>query len=205
MRQAYKDARLGARISIKIMYFRGGLVKATPNSKTMAGTRKTNMPKRSSMQGRKRRRNIHHAHHGTGILATALHRYPRWAWWVGGLCVVAFYVWIFYYIFVGPFGFRWRALYGDAKYPEGYEIHGIDISHHQGEIDWELLRNAMIEKCPIRFILIKATEGTSIVDSRFKDNFTQAREYGFIRGAYHFWSNKSSARDQAYFSLTTCC
>ena len=51
------------------------------------------------------------------------------------------------------------------------------------------------------FLQIKATEGTSIVDSRFKDNFTQAREYGFIRGAYHFWSNKSSARDQAYFFL----
>lgn len=92
----------------------------------------------------------------------------------------------FYYIFVGPFGFRWRALYGDAKYPEGYEIRGIDISHHQGNIDWELLRNAMIEKCPIRFILIKATEGTTIVDSKFKENFNNAREYGYIRGAYHF-------------------
>lgn len=114
-----------------------------------------------------------------------MRRYPRWAWWLGGLSVVAFYVWIFYYIFVGPFGFRWRALYGDAKYPEGYEIRGIDISHHQGKIDWELLRNAMIEKCPIRFILIKATEGKSILDPMFKENFAQARDYGFIRGAYH--------------------
>ena len=25
--------------------------------------------------------------------------------------------------------------------PSGYTVHGIDISHHQGDIDWELLRN----------------------------------------------------------------
>ncbi|MCD8292121.1 MAG: glycoside hydrolase family 25 protein [Prevotella sp.] len=128
-------------------------------------------------------------------------RFPKWSWWIGGLVVVAFYVWIFYYFFVGPFGYRWRALYGDPKYPGGYETRGIDISHYQGDIDWELLRNAMIEKCPIRFVLIKATEGTSSIDPKFEDNFTQSREYGFIRGAYHFWSNKSSARDQAYFFL----
>lgn len=129
------------------------------------------------------------------------HRYPRWAWWTGGITVVVIYIWIFYYIFVGPFGFRWRALYGEAKYPDGYEIRGIDISHYQGNIDWKLLRNAMIERCPVRFILIKATEGTSRIDPKFRQNFSQAREYGFIRGAYHFWSNKSSARDQAYFFL----
>jgi len=140
-------------------------------------------------------------HKKKGLLGRFIDRCPRWAWWSGGLMVIAFYIWIFYYFFVGPFGFRWRALYGDAKYPEGYEIHGIDISHYQGEIDWEMLQNAMIERCPVRFILIKATEGTSRIDPRFDDNFTQAREYGFIRGAYHFWSNKSSARDQAYFFL----
>lgn len=140
----------------------------------------------SHKTGYSRSSNSRHANTKSGFLRKKLRRYPRWAWWVGGLCVSVFYVWIFYYFFVGPFGFRWRALYGDAKYPEGYEIHGIDISHHQGDIDWELLRNAMIEKCPIRFILIKATEGTSILDSKFRENFTQAREYGFIRGAYHF-------------------
>ena len=110
----------------------------------------------------------------------------------------------FLLLFVGPFGFRWRAIYGDAKYPEGYEIRGIDISHYQGDIDWELLQNAMIEKCPIRFILIKATEGTDRIDPKFKENFRQAKEYGFIRGAYHFWSNKSSARSQAYSFLNKC-
>lgn len=97
------------------------------------------------------------------------------------------YVWAFYYFFVGPTGFRWRALYGDAKYPAGYEIHGIDISHYQGTINWNRLRySAMVDGCPIRFIIIKATEGSSRVDENFSDNFDNAREYGFIRGAYHF-------------------
>lgn len=115
--------------------------------------------------------------------------------------MIGLYIWLFYAFFVSPTGFRWRALYGDAKYPEGYEIHGIDISRYQGDIDWDALSNAMIEGCPLRFIMIKSTEGSSIVDPNFKENFRQAREYGYIRGAYHFWSNKSSARNQAYYFL----
>lgn len=125
----------------------------------------------------------------------------RLAWWTGGILIAVAYVCAFYYFFVGPFGFRWRALYGDANYPGGYEIRGIDISHYQGDIDWDQLQNAMIEKCPIRFIVMKATEGSSKIDPSFKYNFKQALEYGYIRGAYHFWSNHSSARQQAYFFL----
>ncbi len=115
--------------------------------------------------------------------------------------MLGIYVATFYYFFVSPFGFRWRALYGEANYPDGYEIRGIDISHYQGTIDWDQLQNAMIERSPIRFIVMKATEGATKIDPSFKENFSQALEYGYIRGAYHFWSNKSSARQQAYFFL----
>lgn len=128
------------------------------------------------------------------------HRLPSWAWWAAVVLVV--YIVIFYYIFVSPFGFRWRALYGDASYPEGYEIHGIDISHHQGIIDWDRLRNnGMIGKWPVRFVIVKATEGASRLDKRFKSNFYQAREHGLIRGAYHFWSVSSTGRAQADFFI----
>lgn len=133
-----------------------------------------------------------------GLFVRLLQRLPGWVWWMGGAAVVVAYIWVFYYFFVSPFGFRWRALYGDANYPEGYEIHGIDISHYQGEIDWDELRNnGMIERCPVRFVMIKATEGSTRIDDRFAENFYQAREYGFIRGAYHFWSTRSSGRAQA--------
>ena len=119
------------------------------------------------------RRHKRSVRHRSSLLPAFLHRYPRWAWWVGGIGIVVIYIWAFYSFFVGPTGFRWRALYGDARYPEGYEIHGIDISHYQGTIDWDALQNAQIEGNPLRF----------------------------IRGAYHFWSNRSSARSQAYYFL----
>jgi lysozyme len=131
-----------------------------------------------------------------------LQHMPGWAWWIGGGLVVAAYVFFFYYIFVSPFGFRWRALYGDISYPEGYEIHGIDISHHQGKIDWQELKDhGMIDEFPVRFVMIKATEGATKVDENFEDNFYQAREYGFTRGAYHFYSVHSSAKAQAAFFM----
>ena len=144
--------------------------------------------------GRGRRRS-------SSFLPKFMHRYPRWAWWIGGIAIILVYIWAFYYFFVSPTGFRWRALYGDAEYPEGYEIHGIDISHYQGKIDWEQLKNAMIEGCPVRFVIIKSTEGASRLDDHFRENFNQVRYFGFIRGVSHFWRNKSSAREQAYYFL----
>lgn len=136
-----------------------------------------------------------------GWLSKLFPQMPRWAFWLGGLAVSLLYIWCFYVFFVGPTSFRWRALYGDHQYPDGYEIHGIDISHYQGEINWDRLQHAMIAGYPLRFIIIKSTEGSTKLDECFNDNFHSALEYGFIRGAYHFWSNKSSAREQAYYFL----
>ncbi len=141
-------------------------------------------------------------HKDPSIFVRILQRMPKWTFWLGGLAVAIGYAWFFYYFFVSPFGFRWRALYGDVTNPEGYEIHGIDISHYQGVIDWEVLRNqGMIDNCPIRFVMIKATEGANRIDPNFKDNFQQALEYGFTRGAYHFYSVHSPAREQARFFI----
>ena len=141
-------------------------------------------------------------HRRPNVFIRLLQHLPGWAWWIGGAVVVAAYVYFFYYIFVSPFGFRWRALYGDVSYPEGYEIHGIDISHHQGDINWsELREKGLINETPIRFIMIKATEGSTRVDENFKENFYQSREYGFTRGAYHFYSVHSPAKSQAEFFI----
>lgn len=159
---------------------------ASSQKKSAMARKKT--PRRGGSRGRRRS-------------SSFLQRYPRWAWWIGGMAVIVLYVFLFYHFFVGPTGFRWRALYGDAEYPEGYEIHGIDISHYQGKIDWEQLKNAMIKGCPVRFVIIKSTEGSSRLDENFRENFNQARDFGFIRGVYHFWSNKSTAREQAYYFL----
>ena len=141
-------------------------------------------------------------HKRPNVLIRLLQRLPGWAWWFGGASIVALYIFFFYYIFVGPFGFRWRALYGDVTYPEGYEIHGIDISHHQGKINWQKLKDkGLIDGYPIRFVMIKATEGASRIDANFRSNFHNAREYGFTRGAYHFYSVHSPAKAQAEFFI----
>jgi len=141
-------------------------------------------------------------HRRPNVFVRLLQHMPGWAWWIGGGLVSAAYIYFFYYFFISPFGFRFRALYGDISYPEGYEIHGIDISHHQGEIDWQTLKDeGMIDKFPVRFIMIKATEGATKIDENFIDNFYQAREYGFTRGAYHFYSVHSPAKAQAEFFI----
>ena len=125
----------------------------------------------------------------------------NWVKWGIVLFICSIYSILFYNLFVSPTGFRWRAIYGDPDYPAGYTIHGIDVSRYQGSINWNRLRNAMIERSPIRFIIIKSTEGGNHIDTNFRENFSNAKEAGFIRGAYHFWSNNSTARRQAYYFL----
>jgi lysozyme len=133
-------------------------------------------------------------------MARLFRRLPGWVWRVGMALVVGGYIWAFYAIFVSPFGFRWRALYGDMAMPDGYDIHGIDVSHYQGDIDWKKLRHqGTIDHCPVSFVMIKATEGADKVDDKFDYNFTQAREHGLTRGAYHYYSTQSEAADQARF------
>lgn len=114
--------------------------------------------------------------------------------------MVAAYVFVFYNFFVTPLSFRWRAIYGEPDYPTGYDIMGIDISHHQDRIDWDRLRNAKIGDHPIRFVIIKATEGATLFDENFNDNFHWARENDLVRGAYHFYiPDKNIERQAEYF------
>lgn len=127
--------------------------------------------------------------------------WPSWVFWVGGLLIAAIYLFLFYYFFVGPFSFRWKALYGDPEYPHGYDVHGIDVSHYQETINWEKLRNADIKSAPVRFVFIKATEGVSIIDENFNENFYEAKQNDLVRGAYHFFAPDVDARKQARFFL----
>lgn len=128
-------------------------------------------------------------------------RFPAWLLWLGGLLVTAAYVGLFYYFFVDPFSFRWRAIYGEPTYPEGYEVRGIDISHYQERVNWEKLRNASIGDAPVSFVFIKATEGEKLFDDNFNRNFANAKRNDLIRGAYHFFVPGVDPRKQADFFL----
>ena len=113
---------------------------------------------------------------------------------VAGVCLL---VYLLYVNVVAPYAPRWLALYGNPDIPEGYSIRGIDISHHQGEIDWDDLSKARIGDEPVSFVFVKATEGRLMYDDNFKDNFYEAREHGFVRGAYHYFSPSVPAKLQA--------
>ena len=120
----------------------------------------------------------------------------RWRW-VGGSLLVAVYVYLFYTFLVAPFTLRWRGVYGEPNYPTGYSIRGIDISHHQGKINWEKLCQAKIGDEPLSFVFMKATEGVTHVDKKFSYNFQEAKDNGLMRGAYHFFVPGVSADEQA--------
>ncbi len=118
--------------------------------------------------------------------------------WVGIAIAILGYLSLFY-IVLSPFSFRWRALFQDYNIPEGYSILGIDVSHHQGKIDWEKVTAGNVNGTPVSFAFIKATEGVGLIDPNFNYNFYEARENGLIRGAYHFFIPGASARKQADF------
>jgi lysozyme len=72
------------------------------------------------------------------------------------------------------------------------ESYGIDVSEHQGQIDWRRVRSSHIS-----FAYVKATEGADFVDTRFRSNWTAATGAGVRVGAYHFFTLCSSGSDQA--------
>ena len=113
----------------------------------------------------------------------------------------------FYYLFIHPYAYRWKIGRGPKAYgvclPEGYQVHGIDISHHQGDIDWEKLKATRDTSYPICFVFMKASEGGDFNDESFKWNFEQARRCGFVRGAYHFYNPRTDASRQADFFIRT--
>ncbi len=80
-----------------------------------------------------------------------------------------------------------------------YPIQGIDVSHHQGDIDWKTVAT----QPNIRFAIMKATEGGDHRDSRFAENWQRAGDAGVVRGAYHFFTFCRPGKDQAQNVLAT--
>lgn len=82
----------------------------------------------------------------------------------------------------------------DARYPRK----GIDVSHHQGRIDW-----AGLPGQGISFAYMKATEGGSHRDRLFAANWAAAKAAGVDRGAYHYFTLCRSGADQAANFIAT--
>lgn len=87
--------------------------------------------------------------------------------------------------------------------PEGYKIHGIDVSNYQGIINWSRVAAMRDKDVDIDFAFIKATEGIKSVDRRFKRNWQEAKTANVKRGAYHFFLATKSGRLQAQNFIKT--
>lgn len=74
----------------------------------------------------------------------------------------------------------------------GYAVRGLDVSHHQGVIDW-----TSVARDGISFAYIKATEGGDFRDPLFKLNWQGALDAGLDIGAYHFFTLCRSGAEQA--------
>jgi lysozyme len=82
--------------------------------------------------------------------------------------------------------------------PLRYGVIGVDVSHHQGRIDWRALTAD-----GIAFAYIKATEGESFRDANFAVNWADAANAGVPRGAYHFFTLCRTGADQARNFIAT--
>lgn len=90
-----------------------------------------------------------------------------------------------------------------ANYKTDSNKIGIDISSHQGDVDFEALKNAGVEFVMIRVGYKKGTDGEYVLDTKFKDNIEGANKYGIKAGIY-FYSYADSAkmaRDDALWVL----
>ena len=73
-----------------------------------------------------------------------------------------------------------------------YPVAGIDVSSHNGDIDFDRVRQA-----DYQFVFIKASEGKTFKDPAFARNYDGARQAGLKVGAYHFFRKNRSGQEQA--------
>jgi lysozyme len=80
-------------------------------------------------------------------------------------------------------------------------LRGVDVSQHQGDIDWERVRRA-----GIRFAGVKATEGEDFVDPLFGEGRVRAmRDAGVALMPYHYlrWRTDRQGRVEAEHFIRT--
>lgn len=76
--------------------------------------------------------------------------------------------------------------------PASTTMNGIDVSYHQGTIDW-----ARVARAGKRFAFVRASAGTLTADVAYDANRTGARMAGLAVGSYHFANPDTAANDAA--------
>lgn len=78
-----------------------------------------------------------------------------------------------------------------------YPVRGVDVSHHNGGVNWDELREENVS-----FVYLKSTEGVSIKDKDYKENYKLAKEAGLRVGTYLFYAFKLDGEKQAKLFIT---
>ena len=133
---------------------------------------------------------------------------PDWLHWLITIVLMLIVSTGAYFLFLRPYFYRLRPCQGAREYgvclPSGYLYYGIDVSHHQGRIDWERVARSSIENgYPIKFAIMKATESNTFTDPDYTDNIANARKAGFVCGVYHFYDPWTSPQKQAQHYINT--
>jgi lysozyme len=79
-------------------------------------------------------------------------------------------------------------------------IHGIDLSHYQGNVFWE----AIGDNSKMAYVYLKATEGGDRVDDKYKENIEIAHRYGLKVGSYHFYRPRIAQETQLANFMAQC-
>lgn len=79
-------------------------------------------------------------------------------------------------------------------------VHGIDLSHYQGEVFWETVG----ENTKNTYVYLKATEGGDRIDPTYQINIELAHRYGLKVGSYHFFRPKTNLTLQLQNFMTQC-
>ncbi|MBQ4175821.1 MAG: glycosyl hydrolase family 25, partial [Prevotella sp.] len=79
-------------------------------------------------------------------------------------------------------------------------IHGIDISHYQGNVFWEAIGN----NSKMYYVYLKATEGGDLIDAKYEQNIQLAHQYGLKVGSYHFYRARTPQEVQLRNFMAQC-
>lgn len=79
-------------------------------------------------------------------------------------------------------------------------VHGIDLSHYQGDVYWETVSN----NTKMSYVYLKATEGGDRIDDRYESNVEMAHRHGLKVGSYHFFRPATNLQQQLLNFTSQC-
>ena len=86
---------------------------------------------------------------------------------------------------------------------QNYEVHGVDVSHYQGTIDWAAVKEEGIEYAFIRLGLRGYESAKIVLDEYYETNMAGANSAGVAAGVYFFTQavTVEEAKEEADFVI----